>query len=705
MSETFEKQISAEDESVKEVSEKANADKKSGKADPFVVLNDRIKVFYEDNQRKYDRAPASAYRASDTRDAEASYLAYVCEPSFVPRLHAAGAYKSLKSNPVCVLPFVDEGVLSWPHDAKRERYVFVYEDILGENVIPESGSLALGWSIDKVLTKVLHPFSDLLHDFSRKNFAHGGIRLDNFYEHIEADDKSPLVLGDCLSVPASYSQPTLYETLYRSMADPLARGQGTIEDDLYALGMCIALMLRTVDTTEGLADKEIIRKKIEMGSYMAVLEKDRLPSDAIELLRGLLHDDPTERWGINNFLLWVDGKRLSPKQTTRHTKAPRPMSLGEDKFFYLSTLAMNIDRHKGEFVKSISNGSLHQWLSRSVENEELSEQVDLAISKASEKKSKQQIYEDVLVSHVSMALDSMAPLRYKGRNIMINGFGPAWAEAYIRKKDNGVFVEILQNGLAMAWLNQQMAAGFFVASQIARFDQAVKHLAQTRIGFGIERSLYTLCPELHCLSEMFDGYFVTSPEQVIRTFEKLCQQNKVPSKFIDRHIAAFIAVRDSKLIEPLLFELASMEDHKRLLAELRMMARMQKILKVGKCPGIATRFLTIIDPVVKRFHDREMRDKLRKQLDGFAKEGSLIKMINTIDNSALRKKDLGKFRRAIIEHKRLAEEAKVLDEKLQNKSSYDRHIARRVAATVSCVMAVILILFALGMSSGGTSAF
>src|SRR3546814_17507443 len=46
-----------------------------------------------------------------------------------------------------------------------------------------------------------------------------------------------------------------------------------------------------------------------------------------DLLRGLLSDDPRERWSIREIELWIGGRRLTPKQAKLPAKAARPITI------------------------------------------------------------------------------------------------------------------------------------------------------------------------------------------------------------------------------------------------------------------------------------------------------------------------------------------------------------------------------------------
>src|SRR5690606_15471921 len=124
----------------------------------------------------------------------------------------------------------------------------------------------LGMKPDAVLNAVIRPVINTLADMRDKDIVHGNIRPANIFDggnrHLER-----AILGECLSLPSGYNQPVLYETIDRALTSPAGRGTGTHQDDLYSLGVTIAVLMRHFDPMEGLSDDEIIERKMEEGSY------------------------------------------------------------------------------------------------------------------------------------------------------------------------------------------------------------------------------------------------------------------------------------------------------------------------------------------------------------------------------------------------------------------------------------------------------
>ena len=61
--------------------------------------------------------------------------------------------------------------------------------------------------------------------------------------------------------------------------------------------------------------------RINTGSYASIVGAHRI-QQMIEILRGLLADDLSERWPLSDVELWASGRRMTPKQAKLHKKQP-----------------------------------------------------------------------------------------------------------------------------------------------------------------------------------------------------------------------------------------------------------------------------------------------------------------------------------------------------------------------------------------------
>lgn len=670
--------------------DKEEAEKKAGKpkkSDHSLVEIGGFEIDTKSRLSALDHGEVKAYKAF-TKRGGTGYVAYVSEPHLVPRHNKVEVYQNILNANMARLE--KHGSVYWPL-ASQERYVFIYDANLGKKLLEEKEEQALGLKSDIVYERILKPFASILQDLRDRDFVHGSISANNLYNG-GSTNLSKIVLGECLATPSGHAQNLIYETIERSMADPISRGAGTRESDMYAFGVTLAVLLRQNDPMSGLDHDEIIRKKVEVGSYAAITGKDRFTGPILELLRGLLHDDPTQRWTIDEVVAWMDGRRLSPKQSIRKVVAPRPIVFGSKKFLYPVMLAMDVERNPGELKKIIEEGELKNWINRALEKPALYEKVEDAITTA-KNNGQSGGYEERLASLVSMALDGDAPVRFARMHCFPEGVGSALAEAMVSKKDLNIFADLFVQNIVMSWLKFQTNPNVDIGALVTKFDACRMFVRQKNMGFGLERCLYLLNPEVRCLSEKLKNYYVLGPEDLMFAFEDICQDGKSHSLFIDRHIAAFLSVKDPKIIDSYLPELNSDDHYKKVMANLICFSSIQRRSQLPYFPAIASAFATQLSVVYKRYHDRTIREKLQKSVEKFAQEGDLIKMAALMDNPDVQQKDFQAFKKAMQEYDDLRKESLRLEMKLVDKASFGIATGQEASALIASIIAGVVILF------------
>lgn len=656
----------------------------SSNSTPF---NDDITVFTDQRLPHLDKGTVKAYAAQGRGKTPGGFFVLIAEDDLTPRTSKSGSYVAI-INPSLVR-LVASGPFYWPPE-KRERYGFVYENNLGKPLMANPRTGGLGWKPDDVLSFVVRPLVNVLMDFRDKDVIHGEIHPGNMFDASQAKIDR-VILGDCLAVPVSYNLPAMYETIERGMADPIARGAGSFIDDMYSLGVSIAVLLRSHDPLEGMTDKEIVEHKMEYGSYNALISKDRFTGSILELLRGLLYDDAAQRWNIDDVSAWLDGRRLSPKQSAKKIKATRPIPFNGEKYLYPEALARDLSDNPSDVVQIIDGGEMGQWLERAIDDKILTGRVEKAVTMASDA-GRSGAFPERLTTRLGIALHPDAPIRYRTISVMPDGVGKALTQAYLKKTNVQIYEEFINHHFVVQWVDMLIHATVDVSSIISRFDSCRNFLRQNQIGYGIERCIYFLNPECHCLSDKLKAFIVRSPEDMMDAFEEIATMPNRPLMFFDRHIVAFLSVKDRKNIDPYLPEISSDKTYKKVLAELKTLATIQKRSRLGHFPGICGWIADNLEPVYERYHDRELRKSLKSKVDRLKTGGDISKIAALFDDPKTEENDRREFRRAMKEFFDRERESKILSAKLAKDEHFGRETGRQASAFVSGVIAAIIIL-------------
>ncbi len=634
---------------------------------------------------QFDNGSSLAYHAFDKRDKLKKFIAIVSDARLLPRWTLCSAYDGLANT--SLLRLVGSGVLHWPLTGKQ-HYVFLYHGGLGECLVNQGKISSIIWRHPEIVRYFIAPLVNILKDMSDKNISHGSIRPSNiFYAGI--DKNQPIILGDCLSAQPSSTQPSVFLPIDKAMADPLGRGRGCILDDIYAFGVSLAMFLRRNDELAKLNDDEILRRKIEHGSYMAIVGAERFQASFLELLRGVLHDDVKVRWNLDDIMSWLDGSRMTPPALSRRKKANRAFIFQGNKYLFPDILALDLQKNPSETAKIVESQELSQWVEKSLSDKEIEENYNKALERCSSRGAISD-NKDLLVSQLSMALNPALPIHYKGVNFTYDGLGGLLAGAAYDDKPLSLYKEILMLNLPDHSVSLKPVSQNEILTQIKIFDNCRAFIKQKAQGQGIEKCIYMLNADAPCFSPKFKGYFVYNDRSALIAFENLAKKGKETAIFLDSHCIAFFAVHNSRLIESVIYDINSSDKSKKIAGNLRFMAAMQKRAKISSLPAIANVFIGSLSDVYKIYNNVKLRKQIEDGVKAEAKKGNLEAMSAYIDNHDLRSKDQKAFELAKREYALLQDEYNEYNRKLANKKTYGVVNGHDAASVVSWIIATIM---------------
>ncbi len=676
--------LEKEQESSTDVEEKSTSNNPLGSSNG-VQLNKNISIMPSEPLPQLNKGTIKAYAAVGKNYFSENLFALICEKNLTPRVITALKYSSI-INPN--LPkLVGFGVIEWELTSD-ERYCFVYENILDRPLIDmKAKSSALHWNPDMVMNNVVFPMIEMLTELHHKDIVHGEIWPANMY-YSGDPSAGKIRLGDCLAAPSSALMPGLYEPIDRALADQGARGMGQYEDDLYSFGVSLAIILRSTDPMKGFSEEQVIESKIENGTYSSLLGKDRFSGALLELLRGLLYDDRQQRWTLEDVHAWADGRRLSPKQSPKRVKAGRPIALEEKKYTRPELFAKDLHTKPDETVRLIEGGGLDQWLERAVEDKVIKSRVERAL-KGIETADRSAGHAERLCPVLATALYMECPVRYKGISFIPEGFGEALTTAYVEKREIQPYVDVLKYQFILQAVRNK--ADNNPTSLVSRFDTCRAFITQNKLGFGLERCIYYLNPNCHCLSDIIKEHYVQNPEELVYAYEKMCSRGN-PHILFDRHVVAFLSMKDKKNIDHYIPGLSDNEAHVRILAQLQILATIQKKSKLTDLPALSAWFLKNLTPVYERFHDRERRALLIKNAKKMADTGDLDKLWALFGEGSSYQMDYGAFKNAMSEYQKLEKEKEKIETKLKDRKNYGQRTGRQVASFIAVILSAVIIL-------------
>lgn len=643
----------------------------------------------------FDNGPSKAYQAKDVQGN--ALVAMVSEPSYIPRFNQANLYDQLLEK--TFMRLAGHGVCDWTPSG-AQRYVFLYRCACDAALVGDDGMMRPQWRQNDIMENFVHPMIRALSEMKDKNFFHGSIRPDNVY-YISGKPGDPVVLGDPLSVQPSSTQPVLLEPIDRALADPIARGTGTNADDIYAFGITLVMLLRSYDAMQGLTDEEIIKRKIEHGSYVSVIGRERFSAHILALLRGVLHDQADKRWGIEELVSWSEGGRVNAPQPISRKKAARPLSFMNERYVYAQMLALDLHKSPKEAVELVHSGQMAQWIEKSLSDKEMLLHYEESVERANKNAPGNDYF---LMSSIRMALAPGFPVFYKDFCFMPDGVGNAMAQAAYLKRDMSLFKEIISLGFCPIALAYTSLPQGIILSKIKKFDACRTALRQSKIGIGFERCIYLLCDDAFCMSPRLEKYFVTGRRELLAAFEDMASKGGQTAFFLDPHSIAMVGILDDSAAERALYDLNSPEKSRKLLGNLICLATLQRHIPGSETyPAIAGLFMEQIKLLNTIFHNMRLRKLNEENMKVAAKNGDLVAMEALFTNTLLLQRDHAGFHNAKIEHKNLVREKAEIERKMQNKATLGVSRGHDVAAFVSWMIAgIVTLMFVLVFFSGSS---
>lgn len=585
-----------------------------------------------------------------------------------------------------LLKFIESDVVHWPADDTR-YYSFVYTRPLAPRFMHSLDETFTVMSEDAVNQYFITPMVGALVELMRTGNVHNGIRPTNIFWRVGS--VTPPQLGECLSAPAGYGQPILFEPLERAMSTPMGRGPGQHVDDCYAFGITLAFLLMGHNPMQGMDDSTIIQMKSERGSFSTIVGNRRLHASHIEILRGLLTDDARQRWTAGDLEQWLSGRRLTPKNSDSGRRAPRHFDFGGKEYWQMRLLANALTENVTEAVQVIEKGTLDKWLRRAVGDEERANNV-VEAQASLKAEGKTANYEHFLVASVCIALDPSGPIRYRGLSVMPAGLASMVAEASVTGNNIQILSEILASPLITLWIEMQKDGKTELVSMAQQLERMRSLIEKTTYGNGFERIVYELNPSLPCLSPMLRKQYVSSPKSLLPALERAASSLSRPREPMDRHLASYLIVRDRR--SELVFDgMSSPEGSiRRGLSLLTLFSELQQRYGPDNLPNLAQWLSPLFETSIRRYLSKALREKMQGQIKQMAERGNLPLLQQLIDDPRRIERDQQEFVAARMLYFNIMKEINIIESQLANRDSVALAVGRPMAATLSSFIAIIL---------------
>ncbi|WP_022729587.1 serine/threonine-protein kinase [Fodinicurvata sediminis] len=638
---------------------------------------------------------ARAFAARDKRFLSSgkadNYFALVCEEFLSPRLDTM---RHLKGEDLDhLLQPVTFGLIDWGMQEGMRRPAVVFEEPVGERVQQSPDEAFSAFNEDALTRKVVQPLVPLLENMAERGVTHRAIRANNIFWRDAAHNS--VILGECVTSPAGLDQPDVYEPIEGVLSRPSGRGPGSIADDLYAFGVMLVFLLNGKNPVEGMTRHALVQSKISQGTYATVVRNLRTSLPIMELLRGLLCDDPRERWSLENLSIWANGRHLSPKQPSLPQRGARPFTYRDTKYWNLRSLSAAIGSDWKAAQSEIDAHEIAVWIRRSLGDETISDRVlettgqvrKSSFSGASESLS------DKALSRLLMIMDPSAPIRYRELSVEPDGLTQALAVEFETPGFQELISEVIARRLPQSWLEAQPHTSAELGVMQRTFEDLYNYISRPLPAYGIERCLYQFNPGWPCLSPLVREAYVTDVKRLLPALEARASSSR-DAEPLDRHIAAFACSQLGDIPERTILALGeTTTEAARISGIVLFLAEVAQRTDQHHLPKLATWLSDYLKPFVDSFHSRQLREELQRAIDSAVKAGSLPDLARAVGDQERRERDERGFDLARREYQALERECQGLEDGKLTDSVFVSARARSASAVAAGLASGVGLLF------------
>jgi hypothetical protein len=552
------------------------------------------------------------------------------------------------------------------------------------------------WTEAVLLDQVLRPAAMALEQIQDLGVTHRAIRLDNVFHQ----PGQPVELGAAWSAPPALRQPALFEPPYSAMCIPSGRGDGTIADDVYALGVLLVVLALGRLPLDGQSDAAVIRRKLSMGSYAALAGDERLPPLIADLVRGMLAEDPEHRPHPSLLLSPVAARTRRVAARPAH-RAQRPLVIGGTEAWDARTLAYALAAEPDPGGQALHGGAVVHWLRRGLGDSTLAARVDDAVRHrlaGAEDEQRSSAAAAGAMRAIAL-LDPLAPLVWRSIALWPDGIGTALADAQAGDQAVlGTMLEMVSLEAAGGWESVRPEHSDTGLLRSAARSQRAWLLG--RNAGGLARLTYVLNPLLPCASPLLAGRWVARLADLPAALEAASgtvdRQKAAP---LDGHAVDFIAARSERRLD--LQDAADAREAGATAefgtAQLRLLAHLQSRHHPAPLPGLAAWVAAQSKPLIAGWESRSRRTAISAHLLEIAQSGYLSPMLAVIEDPQGRNADSAAAQRAAEELARIDAELAEIASGGQARGEAAIRFGQEIAAGIGLtVLAAVLVAAALG---------
>ncbi len=660
------------------------------------VVSEYFEISLDQPLKEFENEFVKAYAAQDTRQPELQLICLKTSTFPPPRVNlldkATSLYRSSPSLPLMQLVHYVNGYINSSRDSKS--LLLFFQRPKGQRVVNSITDRFTPWTEDLITDKIIKPAYEVLNNLNQMGFTHQSLSPLNMF--MSSPEKGhPVKIGESVSVPAGFYQHAFFEPINYAMIDPIAKGEGKITNDLFALGASVAF-LAMGGLHPNLNPDNIISSRIEFGSYHAYIGKNTLSSRLNELLRGLLHDTEEHRWGIYEVGQWLTAGRQASPMSHPPRRASRPISFNEKSEIYtVNTLFAEMIKSPLNALEMVDKNELSMWLKNGLaDNHRVHQIEDMKAVLGKDASSSERLL------GVFQIMMPETPFFWQGRFYNPQGLGMAFTNAVLKNDNIEAISSLLSSSILPYYMSSEIVSdtsGPEESSSINRTERqalsAKTFLSYSGLGGGVERAIYHMCPEMACLSPIVRNYNVLNLTELLLALDDIGNRSTKPDLPIDKHIIAYTFSKETNLRQSLIQNLSSNSKQKQIRGSLQLLAELQQKQRIRKLTGLCKWFGELSGSVIDSFKNLEYQNHLKTKLQKIIDSGNLMELSKLLENRKAIEIDLQGLRVA-------SNEIKFIEATVKNiigSSSSDVHYSVSIGQTNAMALSAAISIIATGI--------
>ncbi|MEM7046274.1 MAG: hypothetical protein AAF442_01310 [Pseudomonadota bacterium] len=666
-------------------------------ADEFIDLGfHRLSTIYEIPE--WSTSFVKAYHCEDKRAKEKSLLAFVymseagIDEATVRNLIETPLFWSLRVRAFEIIDWPPEG-RRWPvivTDRPEARPLWVSLQTKSKP-IPE----------DKLITNFIVPMARLLRSMEQDNMVHGALNPVNICLPSKSNQYQLRLPHLCL--PGE--QDPVFETLYRAICDPHARGKPTIANDMFAFGVTILSLLNGHMPGNDTDESKILNDRFENGSLLALTRNINCSHRMLDCLTGLLHDEDESRWDINNLWMWLNGwKQRNPhtKSINSETYSKEAIKINNNNCTHVRSVIWEMSRMGGKAVDLIESNQMERWIKKGFSGTALVPRYDEVITRPLISRTIDR--KEWTISACMALLDLQSPFYAKGSFYADQGVVSALTHYMIAGRDIEPFHFIYGAQLPSMRIRliaeQRNDTSLDTVQKIAEKRRMEEAISGTKGMLLFLRQIYQENLNQPCLNSFLRRYYITNTRDFLVSLEELFETSERPhlSDIFDDHTCAFLYAhsgidKSDKKNDGL--ELKTPESVADIILIIKSLVKFQTLNRLTRLPIICRWLSENMDLILEGIKNRHRRESTRTQLARAAPIGNIRAILQILTDPGIEKDDSDEFTQAQREYNNLQEQIVKVERFLDSPASEDLmeyHYQSAILFGTSIAIVLIFIL-------------